>query len=113
MFWLYPSLIFFNFTILTETLFTLPAGRFVLLSVMLVQAAARGDGGRLCGLALGLAALTRSVLWPVPLVLCPLLVVLLRAPSRTRLVLPALVLRRLRGRRRARGPFATRGSRAS
>src|SRR4029453_3516611 len=35
--WLYPSLIFFNFTILTETLFTFLLTLFVLLTVMLVQ----------------------------------------------------------------------------
>ena len=46
----------------------------------------------LCGLALGLAALTRSVLWPLPVVLCPLLAVLIQAPLARRLALPALVL---------------------
>ena len=44
-----------------------------------------------CGVSLGLAALTRSVLWPLPLVLCPLLVVLLRAGLVRRLALPLLV----------------------
>ena len=36
--WLYPTLIFFNFTILTEGLFTLLLVMFVLLSVRLIQA---------------------------------------------------------------------------
>ena len=37
-FWLYPSLIFFNFTILTETLFTFLLVAFVCLAVQLVEA---------------------------------------------------------------------------
>ncbi|HYN08803.1 MAG TPA: glycosyltransferase family 39 protein [Vicinamibacterales bacterium] len=90
-FFLYPSYIFFNFTILTETLFTLLLIAFVLLSVRLVQTP-RLSTALLCGLTLGLAALTRSVLWPTPLIFCPLLVLLLRAPWRTRLALPAAVL---------------------
>ena len=89
--WLYPSLIFLNFTILTETLFTLLLLLFVLLAVMLVQRprAATAVG---CGLALGLGALTRSVLWPVPLLFCPLLIAVLRGSFRQRLILSALVL---------------------
>jgi 4-amino-4-deoxy-L-arabinose transferase-like glycosyltransferase len=90
-FFLYPSYIFFNFTILTETLFTLLLVSFVLLSVMVVQSPRIGTAV-LCGLALGLAALTRSVLWPVPLVFCPLVGLLLRARMRTRLAIPAAVL---------------------
>lgn len=90
-FWLYPSLIFFNFLILTETLFTLLLVAFVLLSVMLVQRP-RAWTAVACGLALGLAALTRSVLWPLPLLLCPLLIWLIRAPVKARLALPLLVL---------------------
>jgi 4-amino-4-deoxy-L-arabinose transferase-like glycosyltransferase len=90
-FFLYPSYVFFNFTILTETLFTLLLIAFVLLSVKLVQTP-RVSTALLCGLALGLAALTRSVLWPMPLIFCPLLALLLRAPLRTRLALPAAVL---------------------
>ncbi len=90
-FFLYPSYVFFNFTILTEILFTLLLIAFVLLSVMLVQTP-RVSTALLCGLALGLAALTRSVLWPLPLLFCPLLALLLRAPLRTRVALPAAVL---------------------
>lgn len=89
-FFLYPSLVFFNFTILTETLFTFLLVAFLLLSVRLVQAprAATAVG---CGLVLGLGALTRSVLWPTPLLFCPLVALLLRAPWRTRLMMPVLV----------------------
>ena len=91
LFFLYPSYIFFNFTILTETLFTLLLVAFVLLSVMLIQRprllTALG-----CGAALGLAALTRSVLWPVPLIFCPLVALLLRGNLRMRIALPVAVL---------------------
>jgi hypothetical protein len=44
-----------------------------------------------CGVALGFATLTRSILWPLPLVLCPLLALLIRAPLARRLALPCLV----------------------
>lgn len=89
--WLYPSLLFLNFNILSETLFTCLLVAFVLLAVMLV------DSPRLltaagCGAALGLGALARSVLWPVPLLLCPLLYVLLRGRHRHPAVLSAAVL---------------------
>ncbi|MGH9387894.1 MAG: ArnT family glycosyltransferase [Vicinamibacterales bacterium] len=90
-FWLYPSLIFFNFTILTETLFTFLLVTFVWLTVTLVQTP-RASIALLSGLALGLAALTRSILWPLPIILCPLLAMLVRGPVRTKLMLPALVL---------------------
>lgn len=89
--WLYPSLVFFNFTVLTETLFTLLLMVFLLSAVALVQTPRPGNA-IMCGVALGLAALTRSVLWPVPLIFCPLLIVLLRIRWRQRLGLSALVL---------------------
>ena len=88
--WLYPSLIFANFLILTETLFTFLLIGFVLLAVRLIQAP-RLSTAFACGATLGLAALTRSILWPLPLVLCPLLTLLLRGPLTRRLLLPALV----------------------
>lgn len=89
--WLYPSLVFSNFLILTETVFTLLLLAFVLLAAMLVMEP-RARTAVACGSTLALAALTRSVMWPVPLLLCPLLALLIRAPLRTRLALPALVL---------------------
>jgi 4-amino-4-deoxy-L-arabinose transferase-like glycosyltransferase len=89
--WLYPSFIFFNFLILTETLFTFLLIAFVLLAILLVQTP-RAMLAIACGIALGLAALTRSILWPVPLVFCPLLAILIRAPLSKRLALPGLVL---------------------
>jgi len=88
--WLYPSLIFANFLILTETLFTFLLIGFVLLAVRLIQDP-RLSTAFACGATLGLAALTRSILWPLPLVLCPLLTLLLRGPLTRRLLLPALV----------------------
>jgi 4-amino-4-deoxy-L-arabinose transferase-like glycosyltransferase len=89
--WLYPTLIFFTFTILTEGLFTLLLVLFVLLSVRLVQAPTAANA-IVCGAVLGLSALARSVLWPLPLALCPLLLLLLRRPVQQRLALSALVL---------------------
>src|SRR5438093_3182459 len=69
--WLYPSLVAFNFLLLTEVLFTclltLVALGYVTLLRTEKAAAAWGTGS-----ALGLAALTRSILWPFPIVLCPL-----------------------------------------
>jgi 4-amino-4-deoxy-L-arabinose transferase-like glycosyltransferase len=89
--WLYPSFIFFNVLILTETLFTFLLVAFVLLAVMLVQTP-RAFVAISCGAALGLAALTRSILWPVPLLLCPLLAIMIRTSVARRLAMPALVL---------------------
>jgi 4-amino-4-deoxy-L-arabinose transferase-like glycosyltransferase len=89
--WLYPSYIFFNFLILTETLFTFLLVAFVLAVVLLVQTP-RPAFAIACGITLGLGALTRSILWPLPLILCPLLAVLIRAPLGRRLALPLLVL---------------------
>jgi hypothetical protein len=105
--WLYPSLILFNFLILTETLFTLLLVGFLLLAVMLVQQprAATAVG---CGLALGLAALARSILWPVPALLCPLLVVLIPGAWSRRFALSALVFV---GYAAAVAPWAVRNTR--
>lgn len=88
--WLYPSLIFFNLVILTETLFTLLLVAFVLVTVLLVQTP-RAWLAVACGVTLGFAALTRSILWPLPLLLCPLLAMLIRAPLTARIALPCLV----------------------
>ena len=67
----YPTLLAFNYLLLTEVLFTFLLTLFVLGYVVLVQTGkisiALGTG---C--ALGLAALTKSILWPFPILLCPL-----------------------------------------
>ncbi|HET9371911.1 MAG TPA: glycosyltransferase family 39 protein, partial [Vicinamibacterales bacterium] len=88
--WLDPTAIYLNSTILTETLFTALLVAFVLATVMVVQTRTRASA-LICGLALGLGALTRSVLWPVPLLLCPLLLVLVDDSWRRRLSLAAIV----------------------
>jgi 4-amino-4-deoxy-L-arabinose transferase-like glycosyltransferase len=90
-FWLYPSYIFFNFLVLTETLFTLLLVAFLLLTVMLVQRP-RAWVALGCGATLALASLTRSILWPVPLVLCPLLTWFIKEPLSKRLGMAMLVL---------------------
>lgn len=89
--WLYPSLIFFNFTILTESLFTCLFAAFSLLIVRLVQSPKAGTA-LACGAVLGLAALTRSVLWPFPIALCPALLLLMPGRVRFRAVLTLLFL---------------------
>jgi 4-amino-4-deoxy-L-arabinose transferase-like glycosyltransferase len=90
-YWLYPSLIFFDFLLLTETLFTFLFLLFIWLTVRLVQSG-RGWTAVASGASLGLAALTRSVLWPLPLLLCPLLVLLIDTSVARRLALSTLVL---------------------
>jgi 4-amino-4-deoxy-L-arabinose transferase-like glycosyltransferase len=88
--WLYPSLIFYDSLILTETLFTFVLVAFVAATVKLVQTP-RVVFAAACGLTLGLAALTRSVFWPLPLILCPALMLMLAAPWPRRISLAALV----------------------
>jgi hypothetical protein len=91
LFWLYPSLIFFDFLILSETLFTFLLVAYVLCGIMLLQRP-RAATAALCGLSLGLATLARSVLFPVPALLCPLLFFALDGPRARRAGLVALVL---------------------
>lgn len=88
--WLYPSFIYANVTVLTETLYTFLLMAFVWAAVVCVDTR-RPWPAVACGAVLGLSALTRSVLWPLPLVLCPLLAALLPR-GRDRAVLPLLVL---------------------
>ncbi len=89
--WLYPSFIFYDYLILTETLFTCLLVAFVFATVRLVQEP-RLPFAIACGLSLGLAALTRSVLWPLPLILCPALMLVLNVTRTRRLALAATVL---------------------
>lgn len=86
----YPSMIAFNFLLLTEVLFTFLVTLFVLAYVILLQSN-RGIIAVGAGLALGLAALTRSILWPLPLVLCPLMFFTLSGTKTTKLKLVALL----------------------
>ncbi len=89
-FCLYPSMIAFNFLLLTEVLFTFLVTLFALAYVILLQSH-KGGVALGAGLALGLAALTRSILWPLPLVLCPLMLFTLPGKKTTRLKLAALL----------------------
>jgi 4-amino-4-deoxy-L-arabinose transferase-like glycosyltransferase len=89
--WLSPSLMFFNFLMLTETVFTFLLTGFLYLTVRLVRTPNAGFAIG-AGAALGLAALTRSILWPAPLLVCPLVGLVVRAPRAQRILLPALVL---------------------
>lgn len=88
----YPSFLFGGGLILTEVLFT-----FLLLSACVCTVLAITRPGQLlgwaflAGMAVGLAALTRSVLWPLPLVLVPLVAVL-ASGSWSRRALGAAVL---------------------
>jgi 4-amino-4-deoxy-L-arabinose transferase-like glycosyltransferase len=90
-FWLYPSFIFFNVTILTETLYTLLLVSFVWLTAKVVVSP-RPQTAVLAGVALGLACLTRSSLWPLPILLCPLLVAIIKESTRDRLATASLFL---------------------
>ncbi len=70
----YPSLLGFNNLLLTETLFTLLLCAFVYLTVRALRTGSL-PGLAAAGLALGLAALTRSVVWLFPPVLAVFLLV--------------------------------------
>jgi len=89
----YPSLLLANYLLLTELLFTL----FVLLGCLaLVRLLDGGSKAALwatvTGLSVGLAALTRSVLWPFPLVLVPFAGLVVGGSARRRIGLAAVVL---------------------
>jgi 4-amino-4-deoxy-L-arabinose transferase-like glycosyltransferase len=105
--WLYPSLIFFDYLLLTEVLFTFLLVAFVLTAVVLVQTGRVWSAG-LCGVSLGLAALTRSILWPLPFLLCPLLALLIATSWRRRVSLSVIVLA---GYALIVGPWAIRNTR--
>src|SRR5262249_61242711 len=87
----YPSLISYDYLLLTETLFTLILCLFVLMTVTTLRTG-RWTAAFLAGAAIGLAALTRSILWPFPLILCPAIFRWTTGPARRRLALALLVL---------------------
>ena len=91
MFCFYPSMVAFNFFFLTEVLFafwlTLLAFGVVVLFQTEKISVAIGTG-----VTLGLAALTRSILWPFPLLLCPFLFLTLRGDRGTRVKLVGCLL---------------------
>lgn len=90
MFCFYPSFIAFNFLLLTEVLFTFLLTIFVFGCVLLLQSH-KGTVAFGVGVTLGLAALTRSILWPFPLLLCPLMFFTLPGDKMRRLKLVALL----------------------
>ena len=87
----YPSLLFSGLLLLTEVLFTLLVVVLTLQHLGLVD---RPTPGRalLLGATVGAAALTRSALWPLPIVLVPLLVLSLRGPWRRRIHIATCVV---------------------
>jgi 4-amino-4-deoxy-L-arabinose transferase-like glycosyltransferase len=89
--WLYPSLIFFNVTLLTETLYTFLLMLFVLFLARSIHSS-RLTTAAVAGAVLGLVCLTRSSLWPLPLVLCPFLLVALSAPVPRRIAVAVVLL---------------------
>jgi 4-amino-4-deoxy-L-arabinose transferase-like glycosyltransferase len=87
----YPSLLAFNAFILTEVLFTLLLTLMVWGAVTLLRTksawVALGTG-----VVLGLAALTRSVLWPFPAFLCPFVFLVMPGSRQRRFGIAALLL---------------------
>jgi 4-amino-4-deoxy-L-arabinose transferase-like glycosyltransferase len=87
----YPAIMFDNMMALSESLFTIlvVAALFALVRLVRAPNLARSAGA---GILLGLAALTRSVLWPFPLVLAPLVGWWTPGPVRHRLLIAASLL---------------------
>jgi len=102
----YPELMGFNFLLLTETLFTFWLLLFALLFVTLVQTGRLGPA-LLTGMVLGLATLTRSVLWLFPLVAIPLVLWFLPRTLGRRVAAATLLLI---GYGLAVGPWAVRNT---
>jgi 4-amino-4-deoxy-L-arabinose transferase-like glycosyltransferase len=88
---LYPSLLFSGVLLLTEILFS-----FLLVALALLYARLMKRPTPLAaiavGVALGLAALTRSVLWPFPLVLAPLTFASVTGTKRRRAAMAGIVV---------------------
>ncbi len=87
----YPSLIFADLLLLTEPLFTFFLVVAANLYVRLVAAPRVITAGAL-GAAVAAAALTRSVLWPFPLVLVPMLIWAVTGSASRKLGVATLVL---------------------
>jgi len=87
----YPSFLFSGLLLLTEVLFTMLLVVFVLQYDILVQRP-RFAVALSTGATLGLAALTRSVLWPFPIVLVPLVAMSVRGTVRRRITMAACCL---------------------
>jgi 4-amino-4-deoxy-L-arabinose transferase-like glycosyltransferase len=87
----YPALVLANSLFLTETVFTFLLTAFVAALIALLQRP-RPAVAVSAGLLLGLAALTRSIVWPLPLVLVPFLAWIAPATFPRRLMCCALLL---------------------
>lgn len=80
---LYPALVLANSLFLSETVFTFLLTAFVATLVALLQRP-RPAVALAAGTLLGLSALTRSIVWPFPVVLVPVLVWMAPAATLTR-----------------------------
>ena len=89
--WWYPSLVAFDFFLLTELLFTVLLVAGTWLTIRLVQSPS-ASRALLAGALIGVGALARSVLWPYPLLLAPLLFWWIPLPWRGRLATVTLLL---------------------
>jgi len=87
----YPSLLAYDYLLLTEVLFTLILSVFILAAVIVLKTS-QPTGAFVAGVSLGLAALTRSILWSFPALLCPAVYAWTTGPRRRRLVLALIVL---------------------
>jgi 4-amino-4-deoxy-L-arabinose transferase-like glycosyltransferase len=103
----YPSFLYAGALVLTEVLFTALLLTFVLLYVSVVERPHAGKAVA-AGALLGMAALTRSVLWPFPVLLLPLLFVSVRQSTRRRFAIAACCLL---GYVAIVGPWAVRNTR--
>lgn len=103
----YPALMFDNMMALSESVFTIlvVAALFVLVRLVRAPNLARSAGA---GILIGLAALTRSVLWPFPLVVATLVAWWTPGPVRYRLLIATTLLG---GALLIIGPWAIRNSR--
>jgi 4-amino-4-deoxy-L-arabinose transferase-like glycosyltransferase len=106
-FWLYPSFMAYDSLLLTEVLFTLLLTVFALGHVTLIESG-RGMVAFFTGAALGIAALARSVLWPFPLILCPIAYFSLKTSRVARWLAVALLFL---GYAAVVGPWAARNTR--
>jgi 4-amino-4-deoxy-L-arabinose transferase-like glycosyltransferase len=89
--WLYPSLVVSNYLMLSEVLFSLfvATAAWACVRLFTTASAASAAAG---GAAIALAALTRSVLYPFPIVVAIMVVIWAPAPLVRRLLLAAIVV---------------------
>ena len=104
---LYPALVFENMMALSETLFTL----FVVAAALALVRLARSPSisrSLVAGMLIGAAALTRSVLWPLPLLVSPLIAWWTPGPLRRRISIAVCLVA---GSVLIMGPWAVRNTR--